>query len=58
MVTLYIGLATFFRGTDFTLHDTVYGRDIRIEQDCFTGKASSESKGVRIKYASVDSLVQ
>jgi hypothetical protein len=49
MVTLYIGFAAFFRGTDFTLHDTVYERDIRIEQDCFTGKASSKSKGVRIK---------
>ena len=58
MVTLYIGFATFFRGIDFTLHNTVYERDIRIEHDCFTGKASSESKGVRIKYASADSLVQ
>ena len=58
MVTLYIAFATFFRGTDFTLHDTVYERDIKIEQDCFTGKASSEGKGVRIKYASADSLVQ
>lgn len=58
MVTLYIGFATFFRSTDFTLHDTVYERDIRIEQDCFTGKALSESKGVRIKYASVNPLAQ
>ena len=58
MVTLYIGFATFFRSTDFALHDTEYERDIRIEQDCFTGKASSESKGVRIKYASDDFLIQ
>lgn len=58
MVSLYIGFATFFRYTDFVLHDTVYERDIKIEQDCFTGKESSESKGVRIKYASVDPPVQ
>jgi hypothetical protein len=52
MITLYIGFATFFRRNEFILHDTEYERDVKIERDCFTGKASDNSKGVRVKYAS------
>jgi hypothetical protein len=51
MITLYIGFAAFFRRSDFVLHDTLYERDINIERDCFTGKASDKSNGVRVKYA-------
>lgn len=51
MMTLYIGLAAFFRSNDFVLHDTEYERDVKIQQDTFTGKASENSQGVRIKYA-------
>jgi len=52
MVLLYVGFATFFRQHDFVLHDTNYERDVKIVQDCFNGEPSSESKGVRVKYAS------
>ncbi|KAF2437240.1 hypothetical protein P171DRAFT_492339 [Karstenula rhodostoma CBS 690.94] len=51
MITLYIGFAVFFRRNDFILHDTLYERDIEIEQDCLTGKTSDRSNGVRVKYA-------
>ncbi|KAF1966836.1 cytochrome P450 [Bimuria novae-zelandiae CBS 107.79] len=55
-VTLYIGFAVFFRHTDFVLHDTLYERDVKVVRDCFTGKASDHSKGVRIKHVSADPM--
>ncbi|KAK7738498.1 hypothetical protein SLS53_006017 [Cytospora paraplurivora] len=50
MAMLYIGFAVFFRRYDFTLHDTFYERDIKIERDCFNGEVSTGSKGIRVKY--------
>lgn len=50
MAILYVGFATFFRRYDWSLFDTYYDRDVKIERDFFNGEVSSESRGIRVKY--------
>ena len=46
---IYLGLAAMLRRFNFALVDTVRERDIDTVRDCFVGKASPQSKGVRVK---------
>ncbi|KAI0380853.1 cytochrome protein [Hypomontagnella monticulosa] len=54
MAQIYITLASMFRRYDFELYDTIRERDLDIIRDCFLGEVQSNTKGVRIKYASTN----
>ena len=46
---LYLVLATVFRRFELKLFETTREKDIAYTRDCFIGKASVESKGVRMR---------
>ncbi|KAI8631194.1 cytochrome P450 [Xylariaceae sp. FL1651] len=50
---LYIALAMMFRHKDYELFETVRERDVDFVRDFFVGETSANTKGVRIRYASL-----
>ena len=46
---LYLVLATVFRRFKLELFDTLRERDVAHSRDCFLGKSSVGSQGVRVK---------
>lgn len=52
MAQIYIILASLFRRYDLELHETIRERDLDIVRDCFLGEVRSDTKGIRVRYAS------
>ena len=45
---MYLAIAAVFRRFELSLFETNRQRDVDSSRDCFTGEASSESKGIRV----------